>query len=252
MTHSSSRILALVAMLIMLVLYSLTALGYMGPNPVGQTATYDNPLIVPAGYAFSIWGLIYTALIAFPIFQLIKKRTEHSAWIPLRQWYALNVVLNGVWLVAVSYDYLWTSLIIIATMLLSLYRINELLIQIRKDDAPVNYWAERIGFSLYFAWITLATGLNVSAALAFYNWDGFGLSALNWAIIMLPVLALVGGLVFRKYRDIAYAGVVVWAFVALVVRHWEAYPILAYIAIGVAVLFIALMFIAGKKWAVKV
>lgn len=249
MTHQNSRLLALGAMIIMLILYFLTYFGWMGDNPVGQTPTYENPLIVPAPYAFSIWSIIYTGLIAFPIYQLVKKKQDHDLWKSVRIWYALNVIGNGLWLVLASYNWLWMSLAIITFMLVSLYKINALLIRIKAEGGEVNFWGERLVFSLYFAWITLATALNVSAALSFYQWDGFGISDLTWAIIILPIIALIATAVVLKYKDIGYAAVVIWAFIALVVKHWEAYPILAYISIGVIIWFTGLMVLSGKKKA---
>jgi hypothetical protein len=241
MSHSTSRYLALAGTLTMLVLYALNATGNLGPNPIGTTSTATNPLIVPAPWAFAIWGPIYLGLIAFPIFQLIKKRDNHPAWIPLRQWFAANVVANGLWLAAASYDWQWTSVGIIVFMLVSLFRINQLLRTIEAGNAERNYWLERLVFSLYFAWITLATVLNVASALLFYGWDGWGISEVDWTIIMIVVAALIAGYTSWRYRDAAYAGVVVWAFVALAMKHWAGTPVLGMLAGAVVVLFAGLV-----------
>lgn len=229
-------------MLLMLLLYGLNASGNLGPNPIGTTSTATAPLIVPAPYAFAIWAPIYLGLIAFPIYQLIIKRESHTNWIPLRGWYAANVVANGLWLAAASYDWQWVCVGIIAFMLISLFRINQLLGGIITSGTSVNYWLERLVFSLYFAWITLATVLNVASALHFYGWDGFGVSEVNWTIIMVVVAALIAGYTSRRYRDVAYAGVVVWAFVALAVKHFGAgTQVLGMLGGAVAVVFAGVM-----------
>jgi hypothetical protein len=220
----------------------------MGPNPVGQTGSYNQPLIVPAGYAFSIWGIIYLGLIIFPIYQWRFRRKGDDRWIPIRQWYALNVILNGLWLVFASYDWLWMSVATIIVMLVSLYKINNLLIQIKSNSEDINYTVERFVFSVYFAWIMLATVLNISAALSFYQWSGWVFSEYQWSLIMLPIIALLAGLVFLKYRDSAFSAVVVWAFVALIVKHISTNPTLAYISIAVVAIFLALIFRMGRKW----
>lgn len=247
MTHRSSIYLSLAALALLFVLYFLSSLGMLGDSPVGQTAVDTEPLIVPAGYAFAIWGVIYIGLIVFPIYQLIKKKDSHPLWHQVRIWYSLNVVANGLWLAFASYNWLWTTVLIISFMLVSLYRINQLLLQIEASDAPINFWTERLVFSLYFAWITLATALNISAALNFYDWNGFGLSDATWSLIILPIVAAIASVVFWKYRDRAYASVVIWAFIALVVKHWEAFPMLAYVAIAVIVLFVAYILLGGRK-----
>ena len=238
---------SIIAVVIMIILYALTALGYMGDNPVGQGSNYDRPLIVPAGYAFSIWSIIYLGIIAFPIYQWFKRKAGHQQWKEVHTWFALNVIANGLWLVCASYDWLWLSLLVIGLMLVTLYKINELLISLHQEGSVINYWAERAVMSIYFAWITLATALNVSAALSFYKWSGWGLSEETWAMIILPVAALIAGLVFRKYRDAAYASVVVWAFVAIVVRHMGSMQVLTVISGAVALIFAALAIFKSKK-----
>jgi len=227
-------------MLVMLVLYALTNLGFMGPNPIGTTSTATNPLIVPEGWAFAIWGPIYLGLVAFPIYQLIKKRDNHPAWIPLRKWYAANVVANGVWLAFASFDWLWLTVLVIAFMLVSLFRINQLLREIEGSNATFSYWAERLVFSVYFAWVTLATVLNVSSALHFYGWRGGPLSEVAWTIVMSVVASVIAGYTSWRYRNAPYALVVVWAFTALAVRHWAGTRVLGMVGGVVAVAFLGL------------
>lgn len=237
MSHRTSQYLALGATIVMFVLQYLAAQQFFGPNPVGQTSTDTNPLIVPAGYAFSIWGPIYLGLLVFPIFQLIKNRNDHDGWINFRQLFAANAILNGLWLVCASYDWLWLSVGVIVLMLVTLFRINKLLIRISAEGGKVNFWAERLVFSLYFAWITLATVLNVASALGFYGWDGFGLSEVNWTLVIGAVAIVITSFTALKFRDFIYPLVVVWAFVALGVRHWEStfsLVVLAGVAIAVA------------------
>lgn len=237
MSHRTSQYLALGATIVMFVLQALAAQQVFGPNPVGQTATDTNPLIVPAGYAFSIWGPIYLGLLVFPVYQIIKNRDDHDAWIGLRKIFAANVVLNGLWLVFASYDWLWLSVGVIVLMLATLFRINQLLIRIAADGGQVSFWAERLVFSLYFAWITLATVLNVASALDFYGWGGFGIPEVNWTLIIGGVAIAITSYTALKFRDFIYPLVVVWAFVALGVRHWgetTALVGLAGVAIAVA------------------
>lgn len=240
MTHVQSRNLALGGLIICLTLYTLTQLGYAGDNPIGTTSRATAPLIVPSPYAFAIWGPIYLGLIVFPIFQLIKKREEHPAWIELRAWYAANVVANGVWLVLASYDFRWSTVLVISFMLVSLFRINQLLLDIKQAHAPLNFIAERLVFGLYFAWITLATVLNVSTDLKSSGWDGGAFGEVNWTIVMMVVAAVIAAFTAWKFRNAPYALVVVWAFVAIARKHLGVYPIISYVAIGVVVIFAAL------------
>lgn len=236
MSHRTTQIVALIATIIMFALQAMTFSGVFGPNPVGTTSNDTAPMLVPASYAFAIWTPIYLGLVVFPVFQLIKNRSNHNAWIELRYWYTANVIGNGLWLVAASYDWQWITVAIIVFMLVSLFRINQLLIRIAAEGAAYSFWAERIVFSLYFAWITLATVLNVSSALHFYDWSGWGVSEVNWTLIIGVVAIAITAYTALKFRDFVYPFVVVWAFVALAVKHYGQEPILvALAAVAIAV-----------------
>ncbi len=239
--------LSLFAMIVMIILYALTAFGMMGPNPVGTTSTDTNPLIVPAGYAFSIWGIIYTGLIVFPIYHFIKRKALNNTWKTIHKWYAINVILNGLWLVGASYDWLWITVGIIILMLISLYQINEGFRSLKESEESWNYFTEQVVFSIYFAWITLATVLNVSSALHFYNWEGWGITQVNWTYIIMLVAAAIAGHIAWHKVDRAYAAVVVWAFVALALRHWGVTPMISYLAIGITVFFSGIIILKGAE-----
>lgn len=247
MTHSTSRVISFIGLGVLAVLYVLTTYGYAGPNPIGSTSRATAPLIVPEGYAFAIWGPIYLGLIAFPIFQAFKGREEHTNWIEVRLWYAANVVANGLWLVLASYDVVWWTVAVLAFMLVSLFRINMLLDKIEADGAPVNYWLERFTFYIYFAWVTLATVLNVASDLDFTGWDGAGISPVTWTLIMTLVAALIAGFTAWTFRSAAYAGVVVWAFAALAVKHVQEIPTLFYSSLVVVAIFALLMAVLLTK-----
>ncbi|MEO0731766.1 MAG: hypothetical protein AAFZ52_02955 [Bacteroidota bacterium] len=238
--HQKSQYLAFFGIVIMFLLYATTNDGFFGPERVGDASATSNPLIVPPGFAFAIWGPIYLGLLIFPIYQLVKNRDNHPAWIPLRRWFFANTIANGVWLVFSTYQWQILMVATIFFMLLSLYRINLLLVEIERDGAAYNFWTEWLVLAVYFAWITLASVLNVTSALAFYEWDGFGLAEKSWALVMIPVAALIAGLTARRFRSAAYAGVVVWAFGTLAVRHFGEIAVLAYVALAVAVFFVFL------------
>ena len=44
-----------------------------------------------------------------------------------------------------------------------------------------------LAFGMYAGWVMIATVVNIAASLVQINWDGFGLSAMLWANIILIV-----------------------------------------------------------------
>ena len=240
LTHKNTHLISFVGLILLLTLYIMTLNGFFGPHPIGTTSTSTRPLIVPKGFAFSIWALIYTGLITFPIYQFIKKK-EHPKWCSLRVWYSLNVVLNGLWLVCASYDWLWITVIIILMMLFSLIKIDHQIRTMKNEGVEINYWIESFVFSIYFGWVTLATVLNIAAALKFYDWDAWGIPELYWSLIILSITVVIIIKLFRSYHDQAFMTVGIWAFFALALRHWERLPMLAYFSLGIIMIFIILL-----------
>lgn len=247
MSRKSSIYLSICSMVILIVLYVLTASGWLGGIPVGEEGSYGAPLVIPESYAFTIWIPIYLFLIIFPFYQLFKKQEDHTASTQIRVWYSLNVIANGIWLVLASHEWLLGTVLVIIFMLISLIKINELLLNIKSNGTKINFWFEQIGFSLYFGWITLATVLNISAALKYYQWEGFGISDVSWSLIILPIAALIATFTFRKYRDVGYALVIIWAFIAIIIKHLDANFSIAFLSIAIVASFIGLIFTEKMK-----
>jgi len=247
MKQNKSILLSIVSVVIMFVMYFGTQNGWFGENPVGRTGNYNQPLIVPQPYAFAIWGIIYLGITVLPIYHWIKRKEGNELWLPFRTLFSVNVICNGFWLIAASYDWLWISVGIIFIMLVTLYKMRSILEKLKAEQVSINYWLEEFVIHVYMAWITLASVLNISAALTMYQWDGFGQSDLFWSLIILSITAFIGWLVFNKYGDRAFAGVVIWAFVAIIVKHLEPFPPIAYLSIGVVVLFGILMILPRKR-----
>lgn len=237
MNRNNTHSFSFFALGLLMVLYGLTTAGYMGPNPIGESSNLSQPLIVPAGYAFAIWTPIYLFLLVFPFYQWFKRPVGEAGWNQLRTWYGINVITNGLWLVAASYDFLWATVALILLLLYSLVRIYKILGQLKGTGEKPNYWTEEVGFTIYFAWITIATVLNITGALKYYGWDGFEWPETSWALVILLVTALLAAWIAWRIKEVPYALVVIWAFVAIMVKNWNTYENLAYLATGVAIFF---------------
>jgi hypothetical protein len=54
------------------------------------------------------------------------------------------------------------------------------------------------------------------------EWNGFGISAQVWAVIMLAVASLLGLAMALTRRDVGYLSVLVWAFIGIAVKQTPA------------------------------
>ncbi len=85
-------------------------------------------------------------------------------------------------------------------------------LDIGKTEAPLREkLAIHTPFSVYLGWITIASIANFSVAAVSANWDGFGINAETWAILVIIVALLITLIVIATRKDIAYGLVIIWA-----------------------------------------
>jgi hypothetical protein len=172
---------------------------------------FPDSLYFPANQAFSIWGLIYSFLLAYLINQAIPSQRNNPLLKRIGWLFVVTNVFNAAWVLAFQFSFFPLSVVFMLALLGTL-----LTIYVRLDigGAPVSLrdkWLVHIPFSIYLGWITAATIANITYVLTDLGWDGFGLGNETWAVIMLVVTGLVGAFVVWTRRDIAYGLVIVWA-----------------------------------------
>ncbi|MFN2232129.1 MAG: TspO/MBR family protein [Anaerolineae bacterium] len=181
----------------------------------GQISDSFNVYFVPAGYVFSIWGLIYVALIAYSIYQALPSQRENPQLRSIGYIYVLASAANIAWIFFWHYQIFGATIVAMLTLLLSLIAIYLRLDIGRQRAELAQRWTVNIPFSIYLGWITVATIANVTDVLDYVGWGGFGIAPQTWAAIMIAVGTLVTIAVSLTRGDIAYVAVIVWAFVGI-------------------------------------
>ncbi len=183
----------------------------------GQISDRFEVYFVPAGYVFSIWGLIYLALLAFTVYQWLPQADQARARIGY--FYALSGVANSAWI------FLWHYLQFPLTLLAMLVLLGSLIaIYLRLGIGQRRFellerWTVQIPFSIYLGWITVATVANITSLLNHLQWSGWGIAPEAWAVIILLVAAGVALAVSFTRGDVAYILVIVWAYIGIAVKH---------------------------------
>lgn len=175
---------------------------------------------VPAGYVFSIWGLIYLGLIAFAVYQALPAQRGNKLLDQIAPAYWMASLANAAWIVLWHYEQFTLTIIVIVVLLLSLISIYRS-IRTAKQDAGFR-WFVQAPFSIYLGWVSVATIANASQVLTFLGWGAWGLSAELWAVIMLVTASLLGAAKLLRERDAAYALVLVWAFVGIATKQADS------------------------------
>jgi hypothetical protein len=197
-------------------------------------------LFVPAGYVFAIWGLIYVALLGFGIYQALPAQRDNPRVRRIGYWFALANIANAVWIFLWHYQYFELTLLAMLTLLASLLVIYQRLQIGQQVVQGAERWLVNVPFSIYLGWITVATIANMTIVLFDVGWNGFGIGAAVWAAALLVVGTLITGLMILRRGDIAYAGVIIWAFIGIAVKQADT-QLVAVTAIATTIIVIGML-----------
>jgi benzodiazapine receptor len=219
-----------------------------GVNTADVSAAFPT-MITPAGFTFSIWGIIYTLLAVFIVYQLLPGHRQDSFNPKVGYLFILSSVFNIVWIFLWQYEYIPVSVVLIFALLLSLIGIYVRLGVGKSKASRSEKICVHLPFSIYLGWITIASIADVSSALVSLNWDGFGIAASTWAELVIVVALAISLLVLATRRDPAYGLVIVWALTGITSNQMgnsgEVLVLEASLAIvGVVTLVIFLMILA--------
>ncbi|BBY80125.1 hypothetical protein H7I53_00345 [Mycolicibacterium pulveris] len=181
-----------------------------------ESGATNAALITPAGYAFSLWGLI-TVLSAATMLAVL--RFGLGAWWETRVLVDASVVFAGfsVWLLVAAQGWLWVSVAVFALMVSALSHIMRLLVR-RSHDLTCARWLAVLAtatFGLYLGWSSIAVFANVAAALID---SGVPATAVWWQLAVLVAAAAFAVGLARMLRGTpAYVAGVLWALVAIAI-----------------------------------
>jgi benzodiazapine receptor len=197
-------------------------------------------LVIPAGYVFSIWGVIYLCLAAFTVDQARPSRAtdrtlRRLGWLP-----ALTGVLNTGWLLLFHYEAFVLTVPVMVALLVTLIAINAVTFADRERLIGSARWTVRLPFSVYLGWITVATIANIAQTLDSVGFDAFGIDppVVASAVLLLGLAIAVTFVV--RFADVAYGAVIVWAYAGIAVRE-QATPLVPWVAAGGALLVAGLI-----------
>lgn len=238
-------ILNLTSVLLAIVVNYVSQAIRINETTIGEVSNKYFNLFTPASYAFAIWGLIFTALLAYGIYQVkiaFFGQRPGSFIEETGYWFALANLLNCIWVFVFAYEYTGLSVVVMLGILYALIRIILNTNMAKQAVSRATYVFGSLPIGIYAGWITVATVANVSAYLAKLNWSGGFLSPSAWTITMIIVATLVYVTMVYRRRTIGFTAVGIWALVAIYVRHQNEYEAIAYTALScAAIIFIAIV-----------
>lgn len=253
----------------MLAVNSLVGSGKLTGVSIGQVSHLFPTYLTPAGFAFAIWGVIYTIMALLVVFGLTDQgqrsarlfRQEHSASGGLGWTFAGSNLANSIWIMLFTQNStaaVWGSSVFIfgllALLLLAYTRARCWKTRWSRGAAwPA--WAERltldVGLSLYAGWLTVASIVNVACAAGpgGNNLAGDEPSTnATWAVVMLLAALLINAAVALRKGDPIFPLVLAWAANAIRANHHHDRVDAAATAVALCGLLLALSacFVRGR------
>lgn len=166
-----------------------------------------DPPVQPAGYAFSIWGLIYLWLAVSALFGVMARRAD-GGWQQIRLPLILSLGPGAAWLWVAGVSPIW------ATVLIFWMLGFALLAMLRAPQA--DRWLAQAPLALYAGWLTAAAHVSLGVGLG-----GFGLAPPDIAAVLSVALAtgVALAVLYQRPDLFIYGLAVIWAVIAVLVAN---------------------------------
>lgn len=227
-------IAVLVAALLQILTPVLPALGV--GEPIGSQSDSVRTLITPAGWAFSIWGALYTGSLLFAIYQLLPAQ-RNNALLERIRWPAAGAFLgNALWAAYTQvFGLTALSVVIIAATLCCLIVIYRSFTTPRFTSGE--RWLVYLPLSALTAWLTVATTVNIAASLRYHGVEaGDAAPAIGAAVLVVAGIIAAVALV-RGRGNLPYAGVFLWALAAIYAAGGQVASLIA-LGTGIAAILV--------------
>jgi hypothetical protein len=217
----SRQVTTLVAVLGSIAINTLSNVFPLNGVSVGKLSNtlFASVQIIPANYAFAIWGLVYIGLIALGIYQLQPSQRENPRLRRSGYLLAIACIAQCVWIYMFLARLFPLSNLAMLGILIPLMVMYQRLGIGLERVSKAERWFIHLPISIYLGWISVATIVNVATGLYSIKWDGWGIAPSVWTVVMMTIASVIAAVMSIQRRDTAYVLVIVWALVAIAIRQ---------------------------------
>ncbi|UOQ49984.1 tryptophan-rich sensory protein [Gracilibacillus caseinilyticus] len=233
----------LTALSLVVVINALANIIPINGMTTGEISNQLTVLFTPAGYVFSIWGLIYLLLAIWVFAQLPKNRRYAPIYQACSELFWISSILNVGWLLSWHYQIFWLSTILMIGLLTILIVLYLRAKQVKNSTFDI------LPFSIYLGWISVATIANISYYLVYIGWDQH---AVFWTMVMIIVATLLALFFLWNQKDIFYVLVFIWAFIGIGVKNQADYMNVAVTAYACAFILLIVTTIYSMKRGIQI
>lgn len=192
--------------------------GAFGPDNGTVSDNYPT-LLVAAGYAFSIWGLIFLLDLVYALWQVAGKRAKDPILRRIAPWAAGGFALTTAWMPLFSLGEAWSPafwlcLPVIGGAAACLLHCAQMLSRDR-GLIPDRWRLPWLALSLHAGWLSLAAFLNIAQVIVAFELLPTA-NMLGWSVVLMLLAATVLLAMNARMRgNPAYALAALWGLVAV-------------------------------------
>jgi benzodiazapine receptor len=216
---------------------ALAATGYINGITPAEISDRFPTIITPAGYAFSIWSLIYVGLLAFSVYQTLSANLERFSRV--RTLYIASCVLNCAWIYFWHHAYIGVCAVLIIALAIVLIAITSMYkVAVSMTEALI----VKATFGLYAGWVTVASIVNIAVYLKSIGSPTATSETVGVLAVIIATAASIA--VTWKLANYLYPVAVAWALTAIAVNQSGKTAIVIACACGVIIcLLLAISFV---------
>jgi hypothetical protein len=199
-----------------------------------------------AGYAFSIWSVIYAGLLAYAVYQALPS-TKETPGLRMLGWSSVVAMAGcGAWLIAASLDAKWATvaIIVVAALALCVPLAMRYPVQHR-----IEFWLVAAPLSLLAGWLTVAAAINLLTVLTSLDVIRPETAAV-WAASGIVAVVATGLGISITAKNWVYPLPIAWGLAAVAVAEQVDRPMIAMLACGAAVALAATAAWVGSHKAI--
>ena len=223
------------------VVAALTQLEITGPS-IGEISDRYPTYVVPAGYAFTIWSLIFALSLGYAVWQALPSERENPLLRRVGWLTASAMAATSAWMIVFQRSLFALSVAVMLWLLASLVGVVARAHRSAATFSRAEAWLVHYAFSIFLGWITVATVANIAQTLTAFGWGGWGIDAQTWGVVALLLAGVIASVATAAMRGNApYALTAIWALIAVAVNQFSrATPasstMVGAVAVGMALL----------------
>lgn len=188
-----------------------------GPDNATISDRYPT-LLVAAGYAFSIWGLIFLGDLLFAFWQLRPAEHDGTKLARIRPAAAIGFALTAAWMPIFAQQIFWLALLVIWSSLGAVVYCAIVLSRDPSPSRPQRYLAW-VPLSLHAGWLSLAAFLNTAQVIVAYRLLPTS-EMLAWSLVLFAAAAVLLTVLNARMRgNPLFTFAAVWGLAAVYVKQ---------------------------------